>query len=59
MSFTLIIAGLAVLGLIIIFGLTYRLKGLKFAAITTGIVSAIFAVVLLGAIYVIVSVMSN
>ena len=59
MSFTVLYAILAFLALIIIFGLTYRIKGVKTAIITTGIAFVIFAILFVATIYVIVSVMPN
>jgi len=50
---------LALLTLIIIFGLTWKIKGLKVAIITTGIAFIIFAVLFGVTIYAITSVMPN
>ena len=59
MSFTAIFAVLAVLGLIIIFGLTYKMKGLKTAVIAAGIASIVLVVLFVATIYAIASVMPN
>ncbi len=59
MSFTAIFAVLAVLGLVIIFGLTNKKKGLKAAVIASGIVSIVLVVLFVATIYAIASVMPN
>ena len=59
MSFTAIFAVLAVLGLILILGLTYKMKGLKIAVIATGIASIVLVVLFVATIYAIASVMPN
>ena len=59
MSFTAIFAVLAVLGLIIIFGLTYKMKGLKTALIAAGTASIVLVVLFVATIYAIASVMPN
>ena len=59
MSFTALFAVLAVLGLIIILGLTYKMKGLKTAVIATGIASIVLVVLFVATIYAIASVMPN
>ena len=59
MSFTAIFAVLAALGLIIIFGLTYKMKGLKTAVIAAGIASIVLVVLFVATIYAIASVMPN
>ena len=59
MSFTVLFAVFALLVLIIIFGLTYKIKGLKTAFITTGTAFLLSAILLVVAIYVIVSAMPN
>jgi hypothetical protein len=58
MSFTFILAILALIGLVVIFGVTYKRKGLKAAFITTGIAFVVFSILYVMAIYAIVSVMS-
>jgi hypothetical protein len=59
MSFTVLFAVSAFLALIIIFGLTYKMKGVKTALLTTGIAFVILAILFVATIYVIVSVMPN
>ena len=59
MSFTAIFAVLAVLGLIIILGLTYKMKGLRIAVIATGIAAIVLVVLFVATIYAITSVMPN
>jgi hypothetical protein len=59
MSFTVLFAVFALLVLIIIFGLTYKMKGVKTALITTGIAFVILAILFVATIYIIVSVMPN
>ena len=59
MSFTAIFAVLAVLGLIIILGLTYKMRGLKTAVIATSIASIVLVVLFVATIYAIASVMPN
>lgn len=59
MPFTILYTMLALLTLIIIFGLTWKIKGLKVAIITTGIAFIIFAVLFGVTIYAITSVMPN
>lgn len=59
MSLTAIFAVLAVLGLIIIFGLTYKMKGLKTAVIAAGIAYIVLVVLFVATIYAIASVMPN
>ena len=57
MTFTIALAifALAVLG--IIFGVTYKIKGLKFAFITSGITLVVFAILYVATIYAIISTM--
>jgi hypothetical protein len=59
MSFTILYAVLALLVLLIIFGVTYKIKGFQTAFITTGIAFVILTLVLVAAIYAIMSVMPN
>jgi hypothetical protein len=58
MFFTIILALLALLGLIVVFGVTYKRNGLKAAFIATGIALVVFSILYVGAIYAIVSAMS-
>ena len=58
MSFTIILALLALLGLGIIFAVTYKIKGLKIAFITTGIALVVFSILYIATIFVIASAMS-
>jgi hypothetical protein len=58
-SFTAIFIALAVLALIVIFGVTYILKGLKVALVTTGIAFLGAAILFAGLIFVIVNSMPN
>jgi hypothetical protein len=58
MGFTAKLAILALLGLVVVFGVTYKRKGLKAAFITTGITFVVFSILYVMAIYAIVSVMS-
>lgn len=59
MSFTVLYALFALLLLVVIFGLTYKIKGLKIALITTAAAFIILAVTLVVMISAILSVMSN
>jgi hypothetical protein len=59
MAFTVLVAVLALLLLVIIFGLTYKIKGLNTALITTGIAFVVLATLFIATIYAISSVMSN
>jgi hypothetical protein len=59
MAFTVLFAVLAFLALIIVFGITYKIKGVKIAFLTTGIALAILAILFVATIYIIVSVMPN
>jgi len=58
MSFIIILPLLALLGLAVVFGVTYKRKGLKTAFITTGIALVIFSILYGMVIYAIVSTMS-
>ena len=58
MSFTVLFAALALLGLLVIFALTYMLKGLKTALIATAAAFALVAVLFAGLLYVIVNSMN-
>ena len=59
MSFTILYAVLTLLALIVIFGLTYKIKGLKTALITASIAFVIFTLLLVVTIYAIVRAMPN
>lgn len=59
MSFTILFIALALLVSIIIFGLTYKLKGLKTALIAMGIAFVGFALLFVAVIFVVVILMSN
>jgi len=59
MAFTILLAGLSLLILGITFGVTYYLKGWKFALITTGIVFILLVIVLVLLVGIIVSSMPN
>ncbi len=59
MPFTILYTMLALLTLIIIFGVAWKIKGLKVAIITTGIAFIISAVLFGVTIYAITSVMPN
>ncbi len=59
MPFTFLYAAFALLALLIIFGVSLKVKGLKFAFITTGIAFIFSALLLVVTIYAIVSVMPN
>ena len=52
MSFIIILPLLALLGLVVVFGVTYKRKGLKAALIATGIALTIFSILFMAAIYV-------
>ena len=58
MFFTIILALFALLGLAVVFGVTYKIKGLKVAFIATGIVLLIFSTLYVVTIYAIVNAMS-
>ncbi len=51
MPFTIVLVILALLGLGIIFGFANKIKGLKFAFITSGIALVIFAILYVVTIY--------
>jgi hypothetical protein len=55
MSFTLVLAILALLSLGIVFGVANKIKGLKFAILTTGIALVVIAMLYVAIIYAIVS----
>ncbi len=57
MSFTIAVAILVLLGLGIVFGVAYRMKGFKFAFITSGIALVVFAILYVATIYAITSTM--
>lgn len=59
MSFTILYGALTFLALIVIFAVTYKLKGWKTAFVTTGIAFILAAIAFIAAIYAITSVMSN
>jgi len=58
MSFTIILALFALLGLAVVFGVIYKIKGLKAAFIATGITFFVFSTLYVVTIYVIVNAMS-
>jgi hypothetical protein len=58
MPFTIILALFAVLGLAVVFGVTYKIKGLKAAFIATGITLLVFSTLYVVTIYAIVNAMS-
>ena len=58
MSFTIILALFALLGLAVVFGVTYKIKGLKAAFIATGITLLVFSTLYVVIIYAIVNAMS-
>ena len=55
MPFTIIFLVLAFFALLVIFGVTYRLKGWKTAFLVTGVVLFLFAMLFVGMIFVIVN----
>jgi hypothetical protein len=57
MFFTIILALFALLGLAVVFGVTYKIKGLKAAFIATGITLLVFSTLYVVAIYAIVNAM--
>ena len=59
MSFTMLFAIFAVLALIVIFVIAYKVKGLRTALISTGVAFAVLAVTLVAAIALIVNSMPN
>lgn len=54
MSFSLILAIAALLGLVVVFGVTFAWKGLKTALISTGIALVIFAILYFATLFAIV-----
>jgi len=52
MSFIIILPLLALLGLVVVFGVTYKRNGLKAAFTAAGIALAIFSILFVAAIYV-------
>jgi hypothetical protein len=52
MSFIIILPLLALLGLIVVFGVTYKRNGLKAAFIASGIALIVFSILYAAAIYV-------
>ena len=59
MAFTILFAGLSLLILAITFGVTYYLKGWKFAMIVTGTVFVLLVVIWVALIGIVVSSMPN
>lgn len=59
MSFTVLYAAFALLALIVIFGLTYKIKGIRTAFMITGIAFIVFAILLVATIYAIIGIMPN
>ena len=59
MAFTILYAVLTLFVLIVVFGFTYKIKGLKTAFLATGIAFVLFAVLLVATIYAITIVMPN
>ncbi len=57
MPFTIILALLAFLGLAVVFGIVYKMKGMKIAFIITGIALVVFSILYLLTVYAIVRVM--
>ncbi len=57
MTFTIALAILALLGLGIVFGVAYKIKGLKIAFISSGIALVVFAILYMATIYTITSMM--
>lgn len=58
MSLTVLFALFALVALIVIFGLTYKIRGLKMALIMTATAFVLFATLFAGLIYVIVNSMN-
>ena len=58
MSITIILAMLALLGLGIVFAVSYKIKGWKVAFITTGIALVVFSILYVMIIFAIASAMS-
>lgn len=59
MAFTVLFVAFVLLTLLIIFGVMYKMKGLKTALITTGVAFILSAVAYIAVIYLIVSAMPN
>ena len=59
MSFTILFAAFVLFALLVIFGITYKIKGLKTALIATGVMFILSAVAYVAVIYLIVSAMPN
>lgn len=59
MSFTILFAALVLFALLVIFGITYKIKGLKIALVATGVMFIISAAAYAAVIYLIVSAMPN
>ena len=57
MSFIIVLPLLALLGLIVVFGVTYKRNGLKAAFIATGIALVVFSILFAATIYARVSAM--
>ncbi len=57
MAITILLAALALLGLVVIFAIAYKVKGLKAALITTGVSFILFSIFYVAAIFSIVSAM--
>ena len=57
MAFTIILVLLALLGLCIVFAVAYKIKGLKFAFISSAIALVVFAILYVVTIYVITRMM--
>lgn len=57
MAFSIVLVILTLLGLGIVFGVAYKIKGLKFAFISSGIALVVFAVLYVTTIYTITSMM--
>lgn len=57
MSFTIVLPILGLLGLVVVFGVTYKIKGLKAALIATGIAFVVFSMLYVAAIYVVANAM--
>jgi len=59
MSFTVLFAVLSVLTLIVVFAVTFAIRGLKTALIAAGMTFIVIAVLFAGLLYVIVNAMAN
>lgn len=53
MYFTIALSFLGLLGLVVVFGVTYKIKGLKAAPIATGIALVVFSILFVAVIYLI------